>query len=933
MSDNEGATIYYYSATHWDREWYQTFQGFRYRLVNIMNELLDVLEGDPEFRVFHLDGQTIPLEDYMEIEPAQRERLARLIAEKRIEIGPWYVMPDELLLSGESLIRNLMRGHAIGRHWGVEVLKFGNVCDVFGHIAQLPQIFQGFGIPYALLGRGTNEHSCPAHFRWQSPDGSELIAFKLPDANGYASFCQRVIHQLGAEGIDSGKAEKLVRDYIDHERSRSPIPVCLVMDGFDHEPVHKDTPRYVDAIRQFYPDALVKHASLMEMGSQLEAYREEMPVIKGELYEPAKVKASYLHLITHTLSSRYPLKRANDECQTLLEKWVEPLAAIAALEGYPVQSSYVDVAYKYLLANHAHDSICGCSVDQVHKDMEYRFDQTKEICWQIIGDVEAKERLLRRRGKQAAQAADSIKAEAAGTRAIEAAPETAEAAAGHELVLRIWNPLPFPRSEVITAEIDFPADYPYRYQEPFGYEEKNSFRIVDCQGNEIPYGLVSIRRSYTVRQHGQRSRRMDRHTVSLRVEVPATGTAEYRIMPFDRASRYLTGLSPHPREAENENIRLRINDNGMLSIYDKRSQRTYDRLCSYLDDGEIGDGWYHVNPVEDRLVSSHGAECWIQRIENGPSRTVFQVIHHIRVPKQASWDTHGIRRSDEYATLAIASRIGLSQGAAAVDVETTVENTARDHRLRLELPTGIGSDSYHVNQAFAFVERPVGVREETGDWRECDVPEKQTGGIIAKRASDGTGLAFISAYGIHECAGFDDEAGTLAVTLFRSFRKTVMTNGEEGGQLLGRLHFKYQLSVLGASDTYADLIRQQDRLQTGLHCASYPAARDYKLSAPFSYFRLSGSHLCLSIIKRPQSQEKDCVIIRVYNASDSASTGQITCFRTIAGVKEVNLDEAELEPSRESGAAGSFPATGFSLVLEAWQIKTFKVCSAAASTD
>jgi mannosylglycerate hydrolase len=925
------STIYFYSGTHWDREWYQTFQGFRYRLVGMMNELIDVLEADPELRVFHLDGQTIPLEDFMEIEPARREQLAKLIADKRIEVGPWYVMPDEMLLSGESLIRNLLRGHAVARSWGAEVWKFGNVCDVFGHIAQLPQILMGFGIPYAMLGRGTNEHSCPAHFRWQAPDGSELIAFKLPDAEGYASFYRLVISQLGEQGLDGDAAEKLIQSYIDHERSRSAIPVSLVMDSFDHESVHKDTPQYLNAIRRLYPDAEVKHVSLTEMGRQLESYREEMPIMKGELYEPAKVTASYIHLITHTLSSRYPLKRANDECQTLLEKWVEPLAAIAALAGFPVQPSYVELAYNYLLMNHAHDSICGCSIDQVHKDMEYRFSQVKEISHQIMGDIEAKERSFRLAAKQAAQVAYAD---------VNQVPSAAiaEAGAGHNLMLSLWNPLSFERTEVITVDIDFPLNYPCQYQEPFGYEEKNSFKILDHQGNEVPYGLVSMHKQHTVRNFGQLSRKVDRHRVSFMADMPAMGTVEYKIVPFDRASRYLSALSRHPREAENEYIKLFIRDNGTLNIHDKRSGKTYDGLCSYMDDGEIGDGWYHANPAEDRLVNSHGAVYSIERIENGPSRSVFRVTHHMKVPKRIDWSTQGIRRSDDYTVLKIVSLIGLSQGSPAVDVETTIENTAEDHRLRLELPTGLDSPSYYVNQPFAIVERHAGVRMDTQDWKECDVPEKQTGGIVAKRAQDGTGLAFISAFGIHECAGMDDDAGTLAVTLFRSTRRTVLTNGEEGGQLLGPLHFKYQLSLLDASTSYADLIRLQDKLQAGIHSTSYPAAEHNEPLGSNSYFQLTGSDICLSLLKRPQSGLSDSVIIRVYNVSASASTGDIDCFRNIISVKEVNLLEEEIGGVEEKGQNGQnspieFHTSGFSFHMEPWKFKTFMVSFENWSTD
>jgi alpha-mannosidase/mannosylglycerate hydrolase len=136
--------IFYFSSTHWDREWYQDFQGFRARLVKMTNALLSLLDKDPEYRTFHFDGQTVVLEDYLEIEPERREELAARIREGRILIGPWYVMPDELLVSGESIIRNLMKGHKIAKDFGVEPWKFGYVCDCFGHIAQLPQILSGF---------------------------------------------------------------------------------------------------------------------------------------------------------------------------------------------------------------------------------------------------------------------------------------------------------------------------------------------------------------------------------------------------------------------------------------------------------------------------------------------------------------------------------------------------------------------------------------------------------------------------------------------------------------------------------------------------------------------------------------------------------------------------------------------------------------------
>lgn len=181
--------IYYFFGTHWDREWYKSFQGFRYMLVKITDKIIDTLENDPAFTSFTFDGQTIVLDDYCAVRPENRERLKKLIREGRIHVGPWYVMPDEFLCSGESLIRNLQTGHAIAREYGAEdAMKYGYVCDVFGHTGQLPQILAGFGIKGALLGRGTNAEDTPAHFIWEAPDGSTSITFKVPEEFGYGTF-------------------------------------------------------------------------------------------------------------------------------------------------------------------------------------------------------------------------------------------------------------------------------------------------------------------------------------------------------------------------------------------------------------------------------------------------------------------------------------------------------------------------------------------------------------------------------------------------------------------------------------------------------------------------------------------------------------------------------------------------------------------------
>jgi len=494
--------------------------------------------------------------------------------------------------------------------------------------------------------------------------------------------------------------------------------------------------------------------------------------------------------------------------------------------------------------------------------MEYRFDQCTMIGNQLIDEI------LNFEGSQHTLTLNS-----------------------QTKVVELWNTLPFNRKEVVTLDIYFNCGYKTKYQEPFGYELKNSFKIFDNQGKEVPYGLVSMKKNYKTRKYNQFVESNDIHTVSFEAQLPAMGSVEYKIVPYNMASRYLNMMSKSETEVENEYLKLKINNDGTIELYDKLNNNSYHQLLSYGDDGEIGDGWYHASPVEDSVVSSLGSNCIIERIENGPSRTVFKVTNLMKVPDCLEVYPNGIRRSQNYVTLKICSLIGLSKGAKHVDIKTSVSNIAKDHRLRLKLPTNINTSTFFADQPFAFVERKTGVNLETQTWRECEVPEKQMGGIVLKRFDDGTGLAFVSPYGLHECAAQDDEAGTMLVTLFRSFSKTVMTNGEEGGQIIGDLEFKYSILPMQAETNYADLIRLKECTQTMVKSTTFTVAEDYILPQFKSYFQLISDNICMSILKPAENSEKSRVILRLYNMSKVTSEAEIKCFKEISGVEEVNLNE------------------------------------------
>src|SRR5436309_12265645 len=169
--------------THWDREWYAPFQVFRARLVRLLDELLPLLEHDLSYARFLLDGQTVVVDDYLEVRPEAAETLRRLAATGRLSVGPWMVLMDEFMVSGETIVRDLQ----LGLRRAVELggaMPVGYLPDMFGHIAQMPQILRLAGLEHAVVWRGVPSAVDRTGFWWSAPDGSTVRAEYLPVGYG-----------------------------------------------------------------------------------------------------------------------------------------------------------------------------------------------------------------------------------------------------------------------------------------------------------------------------------------------------------------------------------------------------------------------------------------------------------------------------------------------------------------------------------------------------------------------------------------------------------------------------------------------------------------------------------------------------------------------------------------------------------------------------
>ncbi len=460
-------TLHLVSHTHWDREWYLTFQQFRLKLVHLMDGLLDLLAEDPDYRHFMLDGQTIVLDDYLQVRPERLGELCRYVQNGRLVIGPWHVLPDEFLVSPEAILRNLELGDQTARRFGPKMMV-GYIPDPFGHIGQMPQILRGFGIQTAAVQRGLADQPC--ELWWQAPDGSRVLLANLKDGYGNAA------------GLLTSDPERFTAEVRRLGNSLLPHSACgtdghlLLMHGTDHMEPPPDTAQAIQAANQVLEGEVLVHSTLAGylQAAAAELDLERLPVVSGELRHSKRH-----HLLPNVLSARMWIKQRNHTCQTLLEKWAEPFSAWAEavrISGGVTQSRKVQPgqaqldggeayisqppallaqAWRMLLECHPHDSICGCSIDQVHAEMRPRFDQVEQI-----GEAITRQSL-------------EMIAANIDTRP----PAGLDPEAGEAVV--VFNPAAGPRNEAVLFETDLPGD-------------SGSLVLMDDQGQRLPLEVQGL---------------------------------------------------------------------------------------------------------------------------------------------------------------------------------------------------------------------------------------------------------------------------------------------------------------------------------------------------------------------------------------------------------------------------------------------------------
>ena len=519
MCANSKVDVFFVSHTHWDREWHRPFQVFRLQLVRLIDRLIRIMGSDSAFRHFYLDGQTVLLEDYLEMRPEQEDDLRRLIRTGRIAVGPWYVLPDEFLVSGESLIRDLQFGIRIAARFG-RMAQVGYFPDQFGHISQMPQILRGFGIETAVVWRGLEyERTIHNEFIWRGPDGSGVLGVHLPP-RGYGGLIEL--------STDPARGREQVGHALEFLVPRATSGCVLLMNGDDHVFPDPGIPEFITAANQQFASVHIVQGSLEEFFAAVRVDRSQLTVIAGELNSPKDTR-----VLQSVYSSRMPIKRMNRRCEDELVGWAEPTSAFMALLGYLPPHGELRTAWKWLLRNHPHDSIGGCSIDAVHREMKTRFAWSEQIARGV--------------------SADNLATIAA---AVEAPGDTGVIA---------FNPTNFPGAQVVEADLPTPL--------PAG-----PVHGVGPNGEEVPVELISP------------------HRVRLiAADLPAFGYAAYQIAPGG-GPMIADKLVGDENAIENTYYRVEMAADGTITIRDKETGEVYPGGLRFEDRGDRGDE-YTFDPI------------------------------------------------------------------------------------------------------------------------------------------------------------------------------------------------------------------------------------------------------------------------------------------------------------------------------------------------
>jgi len=890
---------YLVSHTHWDREWYRTFGEFRVDLDRVVRATLSDLE-DGTLDHFVLDGQAVLLEDYLAGRPNDRERIRNLVTEGRLAVGPWYVLPDEFLVSGEATVRNLVLGHRSADGLG-GVQKVGYMPDSFGHIAQMPQLLREAGIDSFIYTRGNGDEidRLGWEFIWRAPDGSEVLA--VNQVRGYCNAgglgMSEIWHAHTPREVDPVRAVSQVREIFREHAERARSAVVLLNNGCDHFPPPRDLGRVLQALRDAFPETEFRTGGFVEY---LRAVRDASPPL--ETFEGELLGGRLHHILSGVWSTRMYLKQANERAQVLLSEIVEPLAAYARfLVGMDYPQGLITACWKELLKNHPHDSICGCSTDEVHRDMETRYEA------------------VARTGEQLVRRVLTDLTPTFGPR-----PED-----DRDTVLCVANALPFERAEVIRRIVIL---------QPPALDESHLV-LRDEAGQRVPCRIERVQRverfwgiDYRVELDGERQAERfmpyedqfgsrilrpesekDTADTFVRIEflaeLPALGHARFTLAEERDGADRTEGGSPHPVSVRDDEIdnglcRVRLHQNGTFDLLDRSTDREFRGLNLLEDSEDVGDEYDFSRAARPVTVSAAECDGADTSLRAGGYSGVLVARFDLELPVAATGD----RQTREAARVAcpVEVRVELRSGSPLVRVETRFDNRVRDHRLRTRFPTGIASDAVWSDDHFLVIRRPL-CPTSGSSWVQPPpgtFPQQEYSLV-----QDATGGLAVFNRGLPEVEGTTGANGEveLALTLLRSvgwlsrddFESRRRSNAgptlhTPAAQCAGQHVFRY--AILSFRGDFRDAEVRESSRSYRVDPVTVQGVLAGSATGGRSLVRQGSGRATITAIKRHQT--RDSLVVRLYNPYPHAIEEALLTDAGITAAWLVDLLEERTDPLR-----------------------------------
>ncbi|MGT2716401.1 alpha-mannosidase [Streptococcus respiraculi] len=738
----ENSVVHIISHSHWDREWYQSFEGHRMQLIELFDDLFDLFENDPEFKSFHLDGQTIVLDDYLAIRPENREKLQSYIDQGKLKIGPFYILQDDYLISSESNVRNSLIGHQECQKWG-QSTAVGYFPDTFGNMGQAPQLLKQTGLDVAAFGRGVkpigfdnqvlSDQQFTSQFSemvWQGADGSEVLGILF--ANWYSNGNEIPVDKTEAAVFWEKKLADVKRYAATNQ--------WLMMNGCDHQPVQKNLSEAIRVANELYPDITFVHSSFDDY---IAAVREHLPAnlsqVTGEL---TSQETDGWYTLANTASARIYLKQAYVETSNLLEQVVEPLLVLTEGESYQDQLTY---AWKTLLQNAPHDSICGCSVDEVHREMEVRFEKAKAV-------------------------AAFVKTNALNVWKDQL---NTERASGDYLFTVVNTGLHRKRDQASVvlevATCDFKEAPPTIAFQRMSELELPTFCIEDLEGNRIPAVIEDLGAhfNYQLPKDAFRKAYIARQVkVTVPVDLKAVSWQTFQLVvaePVAEKGLYQDG------QIETDYLKLSVGKNS-LTLHDKQTGQIYSDFLQFEDRGDVGNEYLYFQPINTEPI--YADLIRVEVLENTSQVARLCLVHSLTIPVSADerlereqeglveYMKRSSGRSQEMIEIELTTEVTVFASDPQIRFKTHFTNTAKDHRIRVLFQTHHKGSRHVAESIFEVVERP---NQPSASWENPENTQRQQ--AFVSLIDDEKGVT-VANKGLYEYEVLNDK--TLALTILRA---------------------------------------------------------------------------------------------------------------------------------------------------------------------